>query len=136
MARLTLYFCDLCSNSQSTPLKYGLSLSIKGTRGLLKKGDLCEGCYGSLVKNIECEPQAPQANPIIPFNKSSRTSKDAATDIPLNDTELGLSKPALSIKDIRKINAEAPDDKCNHSNGFTMSEDGPLCKKCEEKVTI
>ena len=69
MARLTLYFCDLCKEPLDQELEYQVVLSWKkekATRGIkknskTKSGDICLRCYEALVGRLEQE-----AKPVIP----------------------------------------------------------------------
>lgn len=79
MAKLTLYFCDLCGESSKKELEYKISLTWvkekkcrerkdagnysvqKHTKTKSKIGDICEECYKSLSKRLEQETE-----PVLP----------------------------------------------------------------------
>jgi len=139
MARLTLYFCDLCKEPKTTELGYTILISKKGkaTRGNSKatNGDICEECFTALSATIEqeIEPTLPQAG-----RQSTRREKVKAPALPLsNDNEDGFSVIPSNLTDARRRELNKEDsDKCRHSTGFTMEDGSPHCKDCGERVVI
>jgi hypothetical protein len=146
MARLTLYFCDLCNEPSNSELQYKIALSLRGeqnTRGTTREkthktkskyrdGEICIKCYESLVGNLEREATLPQAG--APPTRSEKKSSPARS-MPTDDDGINVVPSAMTDERRRQINNEQGAE-CRHSTGFTMEDGMPHCKDCKEKVIL
>ena len=138
MARLTLYFCDLCNEPSSTELEYKVALTKideKATRkgkSKYRDGEICIKCYESLVGNLEREATLPQAG--SPPTRSEKKSSPAHS-MPIDND--GVTRTPSSMTDERRAELNRKQsEECQHSTGFTMDDGSPRCKDCKELVKI
>jgi len=138
MARLTLYFCDLCKQPRPQELEYKINIGLKKATSRKNPsgvgGDICFACYETLSANIKAEvdPSSP-----VPYKLPEKTVQ--AFSFPGNgvDTGDGINIVPSNLTDARRreMNKEQ-NDRCSHSTGFTMTDGGPVCKDCGEKVNL
>jgi hypothetical protein len=166
MARLTLYFCDLCKQPLDQELEYKIDLSWKKekhTRGMgtkqdskRKSGDICAACYEALVMRLEQEakPTIPmartlftQSKPKVPPARRSLNAigivdeglipgKSEAVAYVDGDEEMQVVPSNFDDERRRAVIKELNKAGCRHESGFSMEDDGPHCKDCKEKVKI
>lgn len=159
MARLTLYFCDLCNEPSKQELEFEINLSWKHEKSLRtakgkntknKKGDICQRCYNALVLKLEQEatPVLPKATtkntpsekenlPAPPPKKTSDSIIGMDNGIPLLESEVRRRPSNWNNERKRKILKEQLKQGCRHNNGYSMDDNGQfLCKDCRERVNI
>ncbi len=155
MARITYSICDLCGGSSEEELLHKISLS--GTPGQpIKHGEICAQCYGALVKQLEQEtkPVLPRARRTSTPSKTGKSPVPSLDAIGIMDTGLGVVGKSSAMTYIdndeemkvvpstltdavrRQINLKIANGPCRHDSGFSLKDDGPYCKDCNQKVKI
>ena len=155
MARVTFSVCDLCGASSKLDLIHSITLIrdyCQADKPNKKEGDICESCYGALVKRLEQEakhvlPRAsmtptpsktgpPVLNAIGLLSTPDKLTMGKLDGVKYLDGDEGMKiiPSVMTTERRREKNREILKGGCRHDNGFTMEEDGPYCKDCKEKI--